>query len=74
MDNILIIEPFQMGDVISLSVMFEPLKKEFPESSIIILTKRNNEKFLNIDKRISVITTEFPWSDYDKKLARKTIF
>ena len=73
-NKILIIEPFQMGDVISLSVMFEPLRKEFPASSIIVLTKRNNERFLNFDKRISVITTEFPWSDYDKKWAIKRYF
>ena len=70
-DKILIIEPFQMGDVISLSVMFEPLKKKFPETSIIVLTKNNNERFLNLDKRISVITSEFPWSDYNKTWAVK---
>ena len=69
--KILIVEPFQMGDVISLTIMFEPLKKKFPDSSIIVLTKNNNERFLNFDKRVSVITSEFPWSDYNKTWAIK---
>ena len=65
-DNILIIEPFQMGDVISLSVMIEPLKKKFPQSSVFILTQRKNKDVFEFDKSISVITSEFPWSDYEK--------
>ena len=66
-NKILIIEPFQMGDVIALSVMIEPLKKKFPNSLIMILTKEKNKNVFEFDNRINVITSEFPWSDYDKK-------
>ena len=73
-EKILIIEPFQMGDVASLSVMIEPLKKKFPESSIILLTKTRNENIFEFDGRIKVITSEFPWSDYDKKWSLNRYF
>ncbi len=73
-EKILIIEPFQMGDIASLSVMIEPLKKKFPESSIILLTKSGNENIFEFDGRIKVITSEFPWSDYNKKWSLKRYF
>ncbi len=72
--KILIIEPFQMADIASLSVMIEPLKNKFPESSIYILTKTANENIFEFDKRVNVITSEFPWSDYDKKWNLKRYF
>ena len=38
-DKILMIEPFQLGDVASLSVMIEPIRNKFPAASIFIINK-----------------------------------
>ncbi len=67
--RILLIEPFQMGDVLSLTVMLDPLQAAFPRSDIWVLTKEKNKEVLAIDNRISgVLTTVFPWSNYSGKL------
>jgi len=67
--KILIIEPFQMGDVISLTPMLEPIKKHFPKADIYILTKANSGFILQYDIRIKeILYTEFPWSDYGSKM------
>ncbi len=72
--KILIIEPFQLGDIVSLSVMIGPLQKKFPEATIYILTKAGNENIYEFDKRVNVITSEFPWADYNKTLSPKRYF
>ena len=73
-EKIMIFEPFQLGDVVSLSVMIEPLKNKFPSASIFILTKSGNENIFEFDPRVNVITSEFPWSDYKKKWSLNRYF
>ena len=65
--KILIIEPFRMSDLASLSVMIEPLKNKYPETLIYILTKTGNENIYEFDKRVNLIASEFPWSDHKKR-------
>jgi ADP-heptose:LPS heptosyltransferase len=69
--KILIIEPFQMGDVISLTVMLDPLKKELPNVEISILVHEKNARTLAHDSRIcQIFTADFPYADYNKKEAK----
>ncbi len=73
-NNILLIEPFQMGDVISLSVLFDPILEKFPNANIYLLLKPANKAVYELDKRIKkVFLVDFPWSDYDKKFSIKKI-
>jgi ADP-heptose:LPS heptosyltransferase len=66
--QILIAEPFQMGDVVSTSVLLDPLVTKYPESEIYILTKPANVGVVSADPRIKkVLTADFPWSDYGSK-------
>lgn len=63
--NIILIEPYQLGDIISLSVMLNPLKKKFPKSNIYILTKSSNLHIYRHDNRIKeTLISEFPWTDH----------
>lgn len=66
--DIVIIEPFQMGDVVSLSVMFSPLLKKYPDASLTVLTGMQNENVKDFDDRITLMTTYFPWSNYKSSL------
>ena len=72
--KILIIEPFQMSDVASISVMIGPLKNKFPETLIYILTKTGNENIYEFDNRVKVIASEFPWADYNNRWNLKRYF
>ena len=74
--KILLIEPFQMGDVLSLTPMIEYLLSGFPKSEIYVLTKPSSGAILELDQRIKkVFVTDFIWSDYgSKKLDLKRIF
>jgi ADP-heptose:LPS heptosyltransferase len=66
--NILLVEPFQMGDVLSLTPLIEPLKNKYNNAKIVVLTKPSSGSILKFDSRISeVLTTDFPWSDYGVK-------
>lgn len=72
--SILLIEPFQMGDILSLTPLIDPLKKKFMNAKIYVLTKPSSGGILKFDSRISeVLSNDFPWSDYgvkSKKLRR----
>jgi ADP-heptose:LPS heptosyltransferase len=72
--KILLIEPFQMGDVLSLSPLIAPILKKFSGAEIFILTKNSSGSILEYDSRIKeVIKLDFPWSDYgfkENKLSR----
>jgi ADP-heptose:LPS heptosyltransferase len=74
--KILLIEPFQMGDVLSLTPMIEYLLSGFPKSEIYVLTKPSSGAILELDQRIKkVFVTDFIWSDYgSKKPDLKRIF
>ena len=61
--RILLIEPFGMGDVLSLSVMLDPILSKFPDATIYLLTKMGNEDIYSSDKRITkTFVAPIPWS------------
>jgi ADP-heptose:LPS heptosyltransferase len=64
----LLVEPFQMGDILSLTPLITKIKEFYPDSEIYVLTKKSSGGILNFDSRINgVLTTNFPWSDYGNK-------
>lgn len=66
--RILLVEPFQMGDILSLTPMIAPLKEKYPDAKLYVLTKPSSGGILKFDSRIDeVLTTDFPWSDYGHK-------
>ncbi len=66
--RILLVEPFQMGDVLSLTPMLAPLLRHFPSAEIYVLTKSSSGSILEYDSRVKkVIKIDFPWSDYGYK-------
>ncbi|MDA3798791.1 MAG: glycosyltransferase family 9 protein [Kiritimatiellae bacterium] len=61
--RILLVEPFGMGDVLSLSVMLDPILSKFPDAQIYLLTKNGNDDIYASDKRITkTFTAPIPWS------------
>ncbi|MFN3851174.1 MAG: glycosyltransferase family 9 protein [Spirosomataceae bacterium] len=59
--KILLLEPYQMGDVISLSLLLNPLKQKYPNSEIYILSKTPN--YFQNDNRIkAVYRINFAWT------------
>lgn len=59
----LLVEPFGMGDVLSLSVMLDPLKTAIPDADVRVLTKSGNEQIYEADPRISrTYAVPIPWS------------
>jgi len=67
-NSILLVEPFQMGDILSLTPLIEPLKLKFPQCEIYFLTKPSSGAILNYDSRVKkVFTADFPWADHGKK-------
>lgn len=66
--RILFVEPFQMGDVLSVTPMFEPLFDRFPNVRIYFLAKPSSAAILRMDSRITeVFEFDFVWSDYGNK-------
>ncbi len=66
--SILLVEPFQMGDILSLTPLIEPLLKKYPEAKISVLTKPGSGAILEYDSRVfKVYTTDFPWADHGVK-------
>jgi len=66
--KILLVEPFQMGDVLSLTPLIDPLLQRYPNVELYILTKPSSGAILELDARIkAVIKIDFPWSDYGFK-------
>lgn len=60
--SVLLVEPFQMGDVISLSSILQPLKDLLPKARIVVLTQLGNADFLRGDPRVDeILTCNFPW-------------
>ena len=67
-NRILLVEPFQMGDVLSLTPMIRPLLRKYPGAEIYVLTKNSSGTILKYDSRIKdVLLIEFPWTKYGKK-------
>jgi len=66
--KILLVEPFQMGDVLSLTPLIQPLLSKFPAAEIFVLTKKSSGSILEFDSRIKgIIKLDFSWSDYGVK-------
>lgn len=69
--NILLVEPFQMGDILSLTPLIDPLQKKFPGAKISFLTKPGSGAVMQYDSRIhKIYTSDFPWSDHGVKKFR----
>ncbi|MBL7849749.1 MAG: glycosyltransferase family 9 protein [Cyclobacteriaceae bacterium] len=65
--RVLLVEPFQMGDVLSLTAMIDPLERKFGALEWYVLTKPAGGAILRMDPRISVLSVDFPWSDHGEK-------
>jgi ADP-heptose:LPS heptosyltransferase len=67
--RILIVEPFNLGDIVSLSVMLDPLRRRFPGTEIHLLVKPAGKVLYKNDQRIAMIHSfEFPWASREKTL------
>lgn len=61
--KILIVEPFHIGDAVSLSVMLDPLRERFPNHEIHLLLQNTPAKLYENDKRVSYIHRHvLPWA------------
>jgi ADP-heptose:LPS heptosyltransferase len=66
--KILLIEPFQMGDIAALSALFSPLKSRFPEAGIYIAGKKGPVMLATCMEDVeAVYPIEFPWSRKNKE-------
>ncbi len=66
--KILLVEPFQMGDVLSLLCMLKPLQQAYPAAQIFMLTKPSSGAIMTYDRRIAaVLSVDIPWSDHGRK-------
>lgn len=66
--NILLVEPFQMGDILSLTPLIQPLISQYPDAKISFLTKPSSGAILEYDSRVhKVYSTDFPWADHGVK-------
>jgi len=66
--KILVVEPFNLGDAVSLSVMLDPLKERFPEAKIHLVLKESGAALYENDSRITKIHIfDFPWAKRDHK-------
>lgn len=63
--KILLLEPYQMGDVIALSVLLNPIKQAFPNSDIHILCKTSD--FFEKDTRVKALhSVDFAWTAHNE--------
>jgi heptosyltransferase-3 len=66
--KILIVEPYQLGDLISISSMLDPIKLHFKESEIYILTKKSNSEIYSKDSRVKeILYLDLPWTNHGKR-------
>lgn len=64
----LFVEPFQMGDVLSLTPMFDALLRQFSSCEIYLLAKPSSAQVLKFDDRVKeVFEIDCPWSDQGPK-------
>jgi ADP-heptose:LPS heptosyltransferase len=69
--TIVLLEPFQMGDVISLAVMLDPLKARFSNARIVLWCHSKNQHLLQGDARVAhIVHAPFPWSSHAGKRGR----
>ena len=66
--TIVLLEPFMMGDVLSLAVMIDPILERFPGARIVIWCHSKNRFIYNNDPRIwKTLHAAFPWSNRGSK-------
>jgi ADP-heptose:LPS heptosyltransferase len=66
--SVLLVEPFQMGDILSLTPLIDPLLTRFPGCKLFFLTKPSSAALLRLDTRVTgVLEFDFIWSDYGLK-------
>ena len=72
--NVLLIEPFQMGDVLSLSVMLNPILERFPQARIFIWCHPRAAMVFANDRSHhgQVVTAPFPWSGRGSKCVARS--
>ena len=65
---VVIIEPFQLGDVLSLAVMIDPILAKFPEARIVLWCHSKTADIFRGDTRLwKIVTAPFPWSSRGSK-------
>ncbi len=65
---IVLVEPFQMGDVLSLSVMLDPTLERFPECRIVVWCHDRNKHVYQDDHRVwKIVSARFFWSNRTSK-------
>jgi ADP-heptose:LPS heptosyltransferase len=65
---IVLIEPFQLGDVLALAVMLDPILERFPHARIVLWCHSKNAHAFHRDPRIwKTIHAPFPWSNRGSK-------
>ncbi|MDF7799793.1 glycosyltransferase family 9 protein [Pontiellaceae bacterium B1224] len=75
--RILIVEPYGLGDVANLAVMFEPLLEAFSGVEIHLLISPSFSGLYDDDARITKVhACRIPWADYENKyqLGKYSIF
>lgn len=66
--TVVLVEPFQMGDVLSLAVMIAPLQERFPGAKILIWCHSRSAHLYQDDPRIHrILHSPFPWSSRESK-------
>ncbi len=66
--TVLLVEPFQMGDVLSLSVMLDPLLARFPAARLVVWCHSRAADVFRSDPRVAeVLHAPFPWSGRGSK-------
>lgn len=61
--KILIVEPFNLGDVVSLSAMLDPLRERFPQAEIHLLVKHYGVDLYGNDPRVArIFEANFSWT------------
>ena len=67
-ETVLLVEPFQLGDVASLFVLLDDLLLQWPDCRIMVLTQEKNRALLALEPRIDeVVTVPVPWAGYAGK-------
>lgn len=60
--RILLIEPFQMGDVAALSVLFHPLAELYPDSELYVLARKGPGQIATTFSEVTdLLISPFPW-------------
>jgi len=62
--RVLLVEPFGLGDVLSLSVMLDPLIESGKVSAVYVyIHSKNGDVYKNDPRVTQIITAQFPWAE-----------